>query len=362
MHARSVALVLSLLTGYVSPQFHIKFDDLFETVRDLNTLPESKWQALSRIDLDDVPKKKGKATPLQPDIQTEKRIRWHSEPLAPAPMAEGRAEEGDPLPLDPPTPEQVEDQGEEELPPSLPPEQGTTTRSGRTSVPPQRFIEAYAVLDDSDAVEDYELQRDAEDPIAFAANGSDPDSLYYNQAMKADDAREFKAAMLKEANAHSDGDHWEVWEKRLVPENQDILPAVWAFKRKRRIDTREVYKHKARLNIHGGKQTHGVNYWETYSPVVNWFSIRLCLTFSLLFDWHTRQIDFVLAFPQAEVECDLFMELPRGLIFEGVHRSTHCLKLSQAEEESVRTETGGSSLERPLGRGSPKYRFRPKPS
>jgi hypothetical protein len=70
-----------------------------------------------------------------------------------------------------------------------------------------------------------------------------------------------------------------------------------------------------------------VNYWETFSPVVNWFSIGLCMTFALIFDWYTRQINFVLAFPQADVECDLFMELPRGLVFEGVDRSTHCVKL-----------------------------------
>jgi hypothetical protein len=114
-----------------------------------------------------------------------------------------------------------------------------------------------------------------------------------------------------------------------VPAGQDVLPAVWAFKRKRRIDTREVHKYKARLNIHGGMQKHGVYYWETYSPVVNWFSIQLCLILALPFTWKTRQIDFVLAFPQADVECDLFMQLPRGLIFPGFHRSTHCLKLKE---------------------------------
>jgi hypothetical protein len=70
-----------------------------------------------------------------------------------------------------------------------------------------------------------------------------------------------------------------------------------------------------------------MNYWETFSPVVNWFSIRLCMTSALIFDWYTRQIDFVLAFPQADVECDLFMELPCGLVFEGVDLSTHCIKL-----------------------------------
>jgi hypothetical protein len=61
--------------------------------------------------------------------------------------------------------------------------------------------------------------------------------------------------------------------------------------------------------------------------VVNWFSIRLTLVLSLIYQWTTRQIDFVLAFPQADVECELYMELPRGLIFDGCHRDTHCLKL-----------------------------------
>jgi hypothetical protein len=51
-----------------------------------------------------------------------------------------------------------------------------------------------------------------------------------------------------------------------------ILDSVWAMKRKRDLVTREVYKHKARLNVHGGQQQFGVNYFETYSPVVTWFS------------------------------------------------------------------------------------------
>jgi hypothetical protein len=46
-----------------------------------------------------------------------------------------------------------EDQGEAEVLPPLPPEQGSTTRSGRFSVPPQRFKEQVcAVFDESDEV------------------------------------------------------------------------------------------------------------------------------------------------------------------------------------------------------------------
>jgi hypothetical protein len=97
--------------------------------------------------------------------------------------------------------------------------------------------QVYAVPDDSDAVEDYELQMEAEDPIAFAASGSDPDTLHYNAAMKARDSEDFMAAMIKEANDNTTRLHCALWEKRNVPKGHKILSAIWAFKRKRRIDT-----------------------------------------------------------------------------------------------------------------------------
>jgi hypothetical protein len=333
-HSRSIALVLSLLTGYVSAQFHLKHDDFFETVRDLSALPQSKWQELARLTPEEMEGKPVRKSKAQQAIDgNEPRVQWEPDITLTGHEASGDLlPQGDitpHLPLDPSEAQGDEDQ--EGVPEPIEPSgrpPGTTTRSGRVSTPPELFMEqVYAAFDDSEAVEDYEQQRESEDPIAFATSRADPDTLHYNQAMQAHDASDFKAAMVKEVNAHTTKGHWTFVAKSSVPKGHDILSAVWAFKRKRRIDTRKVYKHKARINIHGGQQTHGVNYWETFSPVVNWFSIRLCLTFSLIFDWHTRQLDFVLAFPQADVECDLYMELPRGLKFDGMHRSTHCIKL-----------------------------------
>jgi hypothetical protein len=114
------------------------------------------------------------------------------------------------------------------------------------------------------------------------------------------------------------------WED--VPDGHDILPTVRAMKRKRRILSREVYKWKARLNVHGGKQTYGVNYWEIYAAALKWSSIRFFLTQAIINKWHTRQIDFVLAYPQADLECNLYVEIPRGFTAGG-SRKTHCLKL-----------------------------------
>ena len=118
--------------------------------------------------------------------------------------------------------------------------------------------------------------------------------------------------MEKEIRDHEEQGHWELVLRNSLPKGTPVLPAIWSMKRKRRLTTREVYKWKARLTIHGGKQQHGVNYWDTYSPVVCGSTIRLFLILALIHGWHTRQLDFVLAYPQAPVECDLYMEIPKG--------------------------------------------------
>jgi hypothetical protein len=43
--------------------------------------------------------------------------------------------------------------------------------------------------------------------------------------------------------------------------------------------------------------------------------------------WHTRQIDFVLAYLQAPIEFDMYMELPKGVETNDGSRKTHVFKL-----------------------------------
>ena len=161
------------------------------------------------------------------------------------------------------------------------------------------------------------------DPIAFSAS-NDPDVLRLNDAMKAPDANKFIMAMKEEFNSHVDNDHWDIIQREEVPRGFKVLPAVWSMKRKRRMLTREVYKWKSRLNVGGHKQEIGINYWETYAPVVAWASIHLLLINSMLAKWHTVQVDFVMAYPQADIETDMYMEMPKGFAVEG-YRVSHVL-------------------------------------
>ena len=81
------------------------------------------------------------------------------------------------------------------------------------------------------------------------------------------------------------------------------------------------------MNAHGGMQRWGIDYWETYAPFVNWISVRLMLALSIAHGLKTKSIDFVLAFPQAELERDVFMELPYGFSCE--NKRNYVLKLKK---------------------------------
>ena len=92
--------------------------------------------------------------------------------------------------------------------------------------------------------------------------------------------------------------------------------SICYFKINTALDGR-IIKHKYRLCAHGGMQQWGVNYWETYSPVVNCISVRAMITLSILRELHTKSVDFFLAYTKADVKTEIFMELPIGFGFEG---------------------------------------------
>ena len=88
-----------------------------------------------------------------------------------------------------------------------------------------------------------------------------------------------------------------------------VLKGTWAFKLKRTPDG-VAYRHRSRFCVRGDQQEYGVNYFETFAPVVQWSTIRLLLILILTNRWKTRVIDYTNAFPQANIDTDIFAETP----------------------------------------------------
>jgi hypothetical protein len=67
----------------------------------------------------------------------------------------------------------------------------------------------------------------------------------------------------------------------------------------------------------GADANKGVHYKDSYSPVVSWTTAQLLLTLALIHSWHSRQIDFILAYPQADTHTTIiFIELPKKFVRE----------------------------------------------
>ena len=69
-------------------------------------------------------------------------------------------------------------------------------------------------------------------------------------------------------------------------------------------------KHKARFCCCGDKQIAGVDFFESYAPVVAWSTVQMIMNIAIQQGWSTCQFDFSNAFAQATLEANVYLEMP----------------------------------------------------
>jgi hypothetical protein len=108
-----------------------------------------------------------------------------------------------------------------------------------------------------------------------------------------------------------------------------VLDGTWAFKIKR-FPTGLVRKLKARFCVRGDQQVEGIDYFDTYAPVVSWVVVRLLLTMSIVMGLATKQVDYTNAFAQADLLSSehVYVEIPKG--FEPDCEGDKVLKLNKS--------------------------------
>ena len=152
---------------------------------------------------------------------------------------------------------------------------------------------------------------------------SSNDNYTYPQSMQQTDKDKFISIMLVEVAAHEESDHWRMVPRSSLPVGAKTIRSIWSFKRKY-FPYGSLNKHKAGICAHGNMQRWGLKYWETFFPVVNMLSVRLLLAIAHIHGLNSKSIYFVLAFPQADIDIDIWSELLEGMI-PGGDESNRCL-------------------------------------
>ncbi|MFS7923079.1 putative RNA-directed DNA polymerase [Helianthus anomalus] len=147
------------------------------------------------------------------------------------------------------------------------------------------------------------------DPAAYTASTTtlptEPTSFTV-----ANKSTEWRNAMAKELSAlHKNG----TWS--LVPpvHNANVVNCKWVYRLKTDPNG-NITRYKARLVAKGFNQQPGVDYHETFSPVVKSVTIRTVLSLAITSKWNLRQLDVQNAFLHGDLEETVYMKQPPGFV------------------------------------------------
>jgi hypothetical protein len=139
----------------------------------------------------------------------------------------------------------------------------------------------------------------------------DKDTFRFHEAMLEPDWEEFLKAAVFEVTTLEQMSTWIEELRSSVPANHRVLDGTWIFRRKRNPEGK-VIKYKARYCVRGDQQIAGIDYFDSYAPVTMWYTIRMMFILSIIYDWHSVQVDYTNAFAQAYLKELVYIEIPRG--------------------------------------------------
>ncbi|KAJ4793674.1 hypothetical protein LUZ62_044920 [Rhynchospora pubera] len=137
---------------------------------------------------------------------------------------------------------------------------------------------------------------------------------------KASPHPEWRQAMMTEIEALAANHTWTLVPP---PTNQKVIGCKWIYKIKRKSDG-SIERYKARLVVKGFNQQEGVDYFDTFSPVVRPMTIRVVLSLAVHHHWPIRQLDVQNAFLHGDLQERVYMAQPPGFV-DDAHPTHVCL-------------------------------------
>lgn len=107
-----------------------------------------------------------------------------------------------------------------------------------------------------------------------------------------------------------------VWTLTDLPPGKKLIQNKWVFKIKRDSDG-NVTRFKTRLVAKGFTQKYGIDYYETFSPVVRSSTLRILFSMAIEFDWEIDHWDVTTTFLYGDLKEEVYMHRPEGMLSPG---------------------------------------------
>ena len=130
----------------------------------------------------------------------------------------------------------------------------------------------------------------------------------YEDAVHSENKDEWLEAMNSEMQSLKEN---QTWDLEYPPKGRKIIPCKWVYKIKNNPDG-SVERFKARFVIKGFSQEKGIDYEETFSPVVGSAIIRTLIGVAASEKMSLMQFDVSTAFLYSKLDEEIYMEQPKG--------------------------------------------------
>jgi hypothetical protein len=168
---------------------------------------------------------------------------------------------------------------------------------------------SYFTPDDENSA-DFVFHATLDHEILAAVHEAEGDPKTLHEARSRSDWPCWKEAMDREMDTLEKALTWNTVPR---PPGKNIVGSKWVFRIKRNADG-SIDKYKARLVAKGFTQIHGVDYFDTFSPVAKLSSFRTILAYAARYDWEVESFDFNGAYLNGELNEDeeIYMQEPPG--------------------------------------------------
>jgi hypothetical protein len=116
-----------------------------------------------------------------------------------------------------------------------------------------------------------------------------------------------------------------VFELTDLPPGKKAIKSRWVFKLKVNAEGK-VERYRARLVAKGFSQMYGIDYTETFSPVVSYPALRLLIALAARLELKINHLDVTAAFLNGELTEEIYMKQPEGFVKPGMENKVWLLK------------------------------------